>query len=416
MRIKRLSLFLALILAIGATVLPLTAYAAGGKDTTPPKLTASLDGGTLKVESSDDNSGVEAVFVDGNRINSLTNGAAKVTLKDYAGTEKQVSVYAQDYAGNRSDAVKFDNPYYEEPKETEKPSAAPAQTGTVKPTQAPAASSGSQGTSTQNGGGGSTSNKGNSSAGASTGGSTSSGSQPPASGHSGGANAGQTDGSAGTSGGSSSDSSTSSVPEGAFTPEGTGTVLDTATGADGDKQFYTITTEDGNVFYLIVDGKRDSNNVYFLNGVTETDLMALAEKSDGTMSVIPAEDVCTCKEKCAAGEVNTSCPVCKNDLKGCIGKEKPAETEKPEDAEPQKKNTGSAGTIIFVIAALLAVGGVGYYVKIVRPKQLAEDDDGFDDDGYGEGFDPDEAFGEPEYLSEDDFDDRMDDNEPEDGE
>ena len=412
MRIKKLSLFLALMLAIGATVLPLTAYAAGGKDTTPPELTASLDGGTLKVESSDDNSGVEAVFVDGNRINSLTNGAAKVTLKDYAGTEKQVIVYAQDYAGNRSEAVKFDNPYYEEPKETEKPSAAPAQAGTVKPTQAPAASSGNQSAATQNSGGGSTSNKGNSSAGVSTGGSTSSGSNNSGNGSNAGANAGSNT----ASGSQEETETTSSVPEGAFTPEGTGTVLDTATGADGDKQFYTITTEDGNVFYLIVDGKRDSNNVYFLNGVTETDLMAMAEKSDGTMSVIPAEDVCTCKEKCAAGEVNTSCPVCKNDLKGCIGKEKPAETEKPEDAEPQKKNTGSAGTVIFVIVALLAVGGVGYYVKIVRPKQLAEDDDGFDDDGYGEGFDPDEAFGEPEYLSEDDFDDRMDDNEPEDGE
>lgn len=412
MRIKKLSLFLALMLTIGATVLPLTAYAAGGKDTTPPKLTASLDGGTLKIESSDDNSGVEAVFVDGNRINSLTNGAAKVTLKDYAGTEKQVIVYAQDYAGNRSEAVKFDNPYYEEPKETEKPSAAPAQTGTVKPTQAPAASSGNQSAATQNSGGGSTSNKGNSSAGVSTGGSTSSGSNNSGNGSNAGANAGSNT----ASGSQEETETTSSVPEGAFTPEGTGTVLDTATGADGDKQFYTITTEDGNVFYLIVDGKRDSNNVYFLNGVTETDLMAMAEKSDGTMSVIPAEDVCTCKEKCAAGEVNTSCPVCKNDLKGCIGKEKPAETEKPEDAEPQKKNTGSAGTVIFVIVALLAVGGVGYYVKIVRPKQLAEDDDGFDDDGYGEGFDPDEAFGEPEYLSEDDFDDRMDDNEPEDGE
>ena len=429
MRIKKLSLFLALMLAIGATVLPLTAYAAGGKDTTPPELTASLDGGTLKVESSDDNSGVEAVFVDGNRINSLTNGAAKVTLKDYAGTEKQVIVYAQDYAGNRSEAVKFDNPYYEEPKETEKPSAAPAQTCTVKPTQAPAASSGSQGAATQNNGGGSTSNKGISSAGASTGGSTSSGNHSGNSGsnNSGnssnaGTNTGQADSSGGTSGGStssggsSSESSTSSVPEGAFTPEGTGTVLDTATGADGDKQFYTITTEDGNVFYLIVDGKRDSNNVYFLNGVTESDLMALAEKSDGSMSVIPAEDVCTCTEKCAAGEVNTSCPVCKNDLKGCIGKEKPEETEKPEEPEPSKKNTGSAGTIIFVIVALLAVGGAGYYVKIVRPKQLAEDDEDFEDGGYGEGFDPDEAFGETEYLSEDDFDDRMDDNEPEDGE
>ena len=58
-------------------------------------------------------------------------------------------------------------------------------------------------------------------------------------------------------------------------------MLDTATGEDGDKQFYTITTEAGNVFYLIIDGKRDSNNVYFLNGVTEADLMALAEKDEG---------------------------------------------------------------------------------------------------------------------------------------
>ena len=44
--------------------------------------------------------------------------------------------------------------------------------------------------------------------------------------------------------------------------------------------------------------------------------------------------------------------------------------------------------------------------KIVRPKQQAEDDAEFEDDGYGEGFDPDEAYGEPEYLSEDDFDDK----------
>lgn len=114
--------------------------------TTPPKLTASLDGDTLKIESSDDNSGVEAVFVDGNRINSLTNGAASVTLKDYAGTEKQVSVYAQDYAGNRSKTVKFENPYYEEPAPTEKPAATVQQNQSstpVKPAQAQAASPGS---------------------------------------------------------------------------------------------------------------------------------------------------------------------------------------------------------------------------------------------------------------------------------
>lgn len=393
MRTKKISLLLALMLVISAIALPLTAYAAGDKDTTPPELAASLDGDTLKIESSDDHSGVEAVFVDGNRINSLTNGAATVTLKDYAGTEKQVSVYAQDYAGNRSKTVRFENPYYEEPKEPQKPS----QTGQnqsdtpVKPAQA--VSSGSTNHNAQ---------------------SSNSGSHASGNGSNVGTNTGTNGGSntaSGTNNGSSNSQeetgTTSSIPDGAFTPEGTGTVLDEATGEGDDKQFYTITTEAGNVFYLIIDGKRDDNNVYFLNGVTEADLMALAEKNEGTMSVIPAEDVCTCTDKCEAGEVNTACPVCKNDLKGCAGKEKPAETEEPAQAEQPKKDNGSTGTIIFIIVALLAVGGVGYYVKIVRPKQQAEDDEDFEDDGYGEGFDPDEAYGEPEYLSEDDFDDRI---------
>ena len=396
MRTKKISLLLALMLIISAIALPLTAYAAGDKDTTPPELAASLDGDTLKIESSDDNSGVEAVFVDGNRINSLTNGAATVTLKDYAGTEKQVSVYAQDYAGNRSKTVKFENPYYDEPTPTEKPAATVPQNQSstpVKPAQA--VSSGSTNHNAQSSNSGSNASGNGSNAGTNTG----------------------TDGGSNTASGTNSGSSnsqeetgtTSSIPDGTFTPEGTGTVLDEATGEGDDKQFYTITTEAGNVFYLIIDGKRDDNNVYFLNGVTEADLMALAEKNEGTMSVIPAEDVCTCTDKCEAGEVNTACPVCKNDLKGCAGKEKPAETEEPAQTEPPKKGNGSTGTIIFVIVALLAVGGVGYYVKIVRPKQQAEDDGDFEDDGYGEGFDPDEAYGEPEYLSEDDFDDRIDD-------
>ena len=126
MRTKRISLLVALVFLIGAMTLPMTAFAAGGKDTTPPTLTAVLDGETVKIESSDDNSGVEAVYIDKTRVNSLVDGKASVALKDYAGTDKKVSVYAVDYAGNRSDTVKFDNPYYKEPAPTEKP-AAPTQ-------------------------------------------------------------------------------------------------------------------------------------------------------------------------------------------------------------------------------------------------------------------------------------------------
>ena len=53
-------------------------------------------------------------------------------------------------------------------------------------------------------------------------------------------------------------------------------MVDNATEEEG-KEFFTITTANDNVFYLIVDKQRDSENVYFLNAVTEEDLLALAE-------------------------------------------------------------------------------------------------------------------------------------------
>ena len=96
-----------------------------------------MEGDALKIESSDDLSGVEAVFVDENRINSLTDGKASVALKDYAGTEKQVSIYAKDYAGNRSDVVKLDNPYYKEPAPEKKPATTAPQSPSGTQTKPP---------------------------------------------------------------------------------------------------------------------------------------------------------------------------------------------------------------------------------------------------------------------------------------
>ena len=62
-----------------------------------------------------------------------------------------------------------------------------------------------------------------------------------------------------------------------FTPDGTGTVVDNATDEDG-KEFYTITTADESVFYLVIDKQKTSENVYFLNTVTVDDLLPLAEQ------------------------------------------------------------------------------------------------------------------------------------------
>ena len=380
MRHRKISLLAALMVSIGAFTLPLTAYAGGKTDTSPPVLSASLDGSTLYVAGSDTESGLQAVYVDGTRINSLADGSADVLLKDYAGTGKQVSIYAVDYAGNRSDTVKLENPYYEEP--AVKVISAVAQAAQNTAEQSAAAVPVSAGSAEQ--------------------GSGSSQEDAGSSGDTGSASSGSSE--------DAGEETSSSIPDGAFTPEGTGTIQDAAAEGEDEKQFYTITTEDGNVFYLVIDGKRDANNVYFLNGVTEEDLMSLAEKSNGSISVIPEEEACTCAEKCEAGSVNTECLVCKNDLTGCTGKEvQPEEPEEPAQPEEPANEGVSIGMIVFLILGVLAVVGIGYYVKIIRPRQQAEEEEEFDEESYGDGFDPDEAYGEPEYLSEDDFDDRRED-------
>ena len=187
----------------------------------------------------------------------------------------------------------------------------------------------------------------------------------------------------------------SAVP---LTPDGQGTVIDNVTEADG-KEFFTIMTPDENVFYLIIDRQRDSENVYFLNAVTESDLMALAEKdAEGanteTESAIPEpEPVCTCDEKCAPGEVDTDCPVCVLNLKQCAGKEKQVqdvETETDAEASEQPKRGANAWILILVA---VAAGLAGYYFKVYKPKKdledaediddLIRDDDTINEDGMG---------------------------------
>ena len=139
-----------------------------------------------------------------------------------------------------------------------------------------------------------------------------------------------------------------------FTPAGTGSVIDNATDEDG-KEFYTIMTPSENMFYLIIDKQREQENVYFLNAVTEKDLLALAEKSEETEE--PAEPAT------------------------------PATSVTPEPApEPEK---GGNGMMIVVVLVLLAGGGAGYYFKVYRPKQEradnAEDDySEYEDDPYAE--------------------------------
>lgn len=150
-----------------------------------------------------------------------------------------------------------------------------------------------------------------------------------------------------------------------FTPAGTGTVVNTATDEDG-KQFYTITTPDENVFYLVIDLQREQDNVYFLNAVTEKDLLALAEKSED------AEE-----DETAA----ISTPESESDSETDISSGTASETS----AKPEQKSNAT----MLLLAVVVIGGGAGYYFKIYRPKQeqaaLAEDEfDEYETDPYDE--------------------------------
>ena len=139
-----------------------------------------------------------------------------------------------------------------------------------------------------------------------------------------------------------------------FTPEGAGTVVDNATDEDG-KEFYTIQTPDEHVFFLVIDKQRTSENVYFLDAVTEKGLLSLAqgEKEPETVEQEPEP---------------TPAP--------------PEPADEPETnpaPEPEKKDS-PIGTILLVLAVAVIGGGAGWYFKIYRPKHQEGDEPDVDSD------------------------------------
>ena len=168
--------------------------------------------------------------------------------------------------------------------------------------------------------------------------------------------------------GANGSQSESAVPNGAkpFTPDGTGTVVDNAHDGDG-KEFFTVDTPDGNVFYLIVDRQRNTDNVYLLNAVTEDDLASLAKPGDGkSVSAVgtPAQPPAT--------PTQPETP--------------PTEPSPTPASNPAPEKNDNTGMLAFAGIAVLLIGGAAYYFKIVRPKQGGgsasdyEQDDDFGDD------------------------------------
>ena len=60
----------------------------------------------------------------------------------------------------------------------------------------------------------------------------------------------------------------------------------TKTATEGTKEFYTISTKSGKIFYLIIDNSKSQDNVYFLTEVSEKDLMNFTLSDSVTLLVL----------------------------------------------------------------------------------------------------------------------------------
>ena len=165
-------------------------------------------------------------------------------------------------------------------------------------------------------------------------------------------------------------------PEGVpVTPEGNATLVDDFY---GDKQLITVTTKAGNYFYILIDRANEDKET--------------------------APETCTCTTKCAAGAVNTNCPVCKTNMTECTGPEpepqEPEETEQPQ--EDEAKSTGMGGLVVFLVVALIGGGAALYFFKFKKPKADTKGGDELDEYDFGEDEDDeDEPAPEDEEPAQD---------------
>lgn len=197
----------------------------------------------------------------------------------------------------------------------------------------------------------------------------------------------------------STDNSAEADTSSALTPDGNLTLVDDYSEENEDgsgKQFITVTTKDGNYFYLIIDRDEDgTENVHFMNLVDEADLLALMDEDEAAQYTEQNQE----QEEPTVTE--------------------PEQTEEPEETEPveeaEEKSSVNVAPIILLVLLLCGGGGYFAYTKFFKVKKRTEQEKPDPDADYLDGGD-DTDFDVPDDVAADEEDESTmfdaEDNEP----
>ena len=332
-------------------------------DTEKPTLSASLTDGVLTIQGNDTVSGITAVTVNGTTYTDLKDGMLRVQLTQKDFTTKQIEITVTDGAGNTSEKYVLQNPYYEwAKKQAEKQKTSSDSNGAMATTTS-ADATGTEKLTT---------------------------SPLPQD-----AQASQPTDAKGTV-----DERTVTGIEEQLSQEGETAETVTKTWTEDTKEFYTISTKSGKIFYLIVDNSKAQDNVYFLTEVSEKDLMNFTLSDSVTL---PEVDTVYAEPEKQAEEDDSA---------------EPTETPEKEEEEVQMpEEKSSVGTYLLIGIIVVGVAGAGWYFKVYKPKHEYDDEDEMEDDedesedSEAEKREVDDADEqqepEPEILRDDDFDDAV---------
>lgn len=318
-------------------------------DSEKPTLAASLTDGVLTIQGKDTISGIASIMVNGTEYRDLTDGTLKIQLTQKDFTTKKIEITATDTAGNTSDKYSLQNPYYE---------------WAVKQAIAQSADASGNNATTTTPTGEEQQVKSPLPQDAKP-------SEPT------------------TSTGTVEDRTVTGIEQELAEQNETVDKISSTTTAAG-KEFYTISTKSGKVFYLIIDNEQSQDNVYFLTEVDEQDLMNFSLSDTVTL---PDVDTVYATVDGEDDQTETSAPE----------EESTEESEAPEEPEVQEpEKTSNLGSYLLIGLIAAGVGAGAWYMKIYKPKHEFDDDDEYEEfeDDDNETYEKDDADADQDYEPE----------------